>query len=143
MFKGTLKGKTDTFAILEIAVYISTQSEELNGNALLAKYESAVRVIEELKQFYPEDKLLIIGDFNLSRMNWLNGELLGFQRIEPLRQIIRSAATCIRNSFVSLDLKQYYPVHSQKVYTFNLLFSDLVLENHRIPCFFCQMRLTS
>ena len=115
-------------AILVIPDYIPTQSEELNGNALLAKYESAVKVIEELKHTYPEDKLLIIGDFNLSRINWSNGELLGFLTIEPVRQIIRSAATCIRNSFASLDLKQHYPVHSQKGYTLDLLFSDTVIE---------------
>ena len=37
-------------AILFTVVYIKTQSKKSSGNALLPKYKSTARVIEELKQ---------------------------------------------------------------------------------------------
>ena len=72
--------------------------------------------------------MLIIVDFNLSRIKWTNGELLEIQRVEPVGEVIRSAALCVKDSFAYLDLKQFYPVHSKKGYTLDLLFSDLVLK---------------
>ena len=90
-----------------IAVYIPTQSKELIDNTLLAKYKSTVRIMEEFKQSYPKDNLLIIEDFNRSRIKWKNGELLGIQIVEPVREIICCAEMCVKVSFASFDLKQF------------------------------------
>ena len=81
--------------ILIIAVYIPTQLEEFKGNALLEKYISTENIIEDLKQMYPEDNLIIVGDLNLSKINWSNEDLLVFRGMGPVRELNRSAASCV------------------------------------------------
>ena len=47
--------------ILVIPVYIPTQRVELSGNALQAKYESIVRIIEQLSSFTSRIIFLVLG----------------------------------------------------------------------------------
>ena len=101
--------------LLIIAVYIPTQLEEFKGNALLEKYISTENIIEDLKQMYPEDNLIIVGDLNLSKINWSNEDLLVFRGMGPVRKLNRSAASCVGMCLLPWILSSFIQCTLEKV----------------------------
>ena len=76
---------------------------------------------------YVDDKLFIIGDFNLSRICWTHSDNLDFTILEPARQYVKKAAHDIKESFMLLNCKQFFPPLSGKGYSLDLLFSNSIV----------------
>lgn len=113
-----------------------------------AKFNSLCTCIDRIQQFHPQDKMIIAGDFNLNRVNWVNADILDFVTLEPVTELSRSSASKLQNVAAPMDMRQFYPQHRAKDYSLYLMFLNLALDiteaidplikcdYHRIPAVF-------
>lgn len=107
----------------------------LVGNAYIppssdtALYTQLCNQLEELADTYPDHSIILLGDFNLAKINWISTKTEN--RTE--NQIITSecklqklidGAKVLRNVVNGLGLVQNYPPHPAKGYTLDLVFSE-------------------
>ena len=54
--------------VIIVAAYIPSVSAASTSCDLLAKFESFYTYVENLQQSYPQDRRLVVGDFNVSKL---------------------------------------------------------------------------
>ena len=54
---------------------------------------------------HPRDKMIIVGDFNLSSVNWVNADILDFVILQPISEFCRSSVSRLRNVVASKDMR--------------------------------------
>ena len=52
--------------------------------------------------------------------------------MEPVSETTESAASKLRNLLAPLEMKQFYPLHPNKGYSLDLLFSNLAVEEFEV-----------
>ena len=72
--------------------------------------------------------MVVLGDFNLSRVKWDFQDVLHWLPMEPESDSTKSTASKLRNILAPLDMKQFYPLHPNKDCLLELLVSNLAVE---------------
>ena len=72
--------------------------------------------------------MVVLGDFNLSRVKWDFQDVLHWLPMEPESDSTKTTASKLRNLLALLDMKQFYPLHPNKDCSLELLFSNLAVE---------------
>ena len=134
--------------VVVIAAYLPPVSTNFSSGDLISKFEALCKIVDNIQSMYPQDRMIVVGDFNLSKVQWGFQDILNWLPIDPVSETIRSAATKLRNLLAPLDMKQFYPLHPNKGYSLDLLFSNLAVEGcisqdplvrcdeHHIPALF-------
>ena len=61
--------------VVVIAAYIPPASLTFSSGDLLLKFGAFCTIVDNIQHMYPQDKMSVVGDFNLSKVPW------GFQNI--------------------------------------------------------------
>jgi len=92
-------------------------------------YHHHVNMVDELSSKYEISDIILLGDYNLPKVNWCNYDSF----TESLSvtcynqsNLIADNADIVVSGFSFLDLKQYFPINKKKGYTLDLAFSNLV-----------------
>jgi len=99
-------------------------------------YQHHVSIVDDLKSKHDKCDLLLLGDYNLPKVEWSNcdsfSESLNANCFHQSNLIAANVDT-ILTGFSFLDLKQYFPINVKKGYTLDLAFSNLdesQIKNH-------------
>ena len=95
-------------------------------------YALHTNTCERIQSEYPENELLIIGDYNLPKTIWSNSGLLtdSFEAVcYHEDRAIKENVNTIEEGFSFLGFKQFYPVHPDKGYSLDLAFSTFEADN--------------
>ena len=118
--------------VLVVAAYIPPVSAAFTSGDLLAKFDAFCNHVENIQQSYPLDKMIVVGDFNLSKLKWDFQDVLHWLPTEPVSDTTKFAASKLRNLLAPMDMKQFYPIHPTNGYTLDLLFSNLAVEGYEV-----------
>ena len=97
-------------------------------------YLRHVEAVERLAARHKDYKLLVMGDYNLPKVQWKSSTsfniplpTLVFETFADTRPMVIEKAQVICNSMAFLGLHQLFPVHEYKNYTLDLCFSNIEL----------------
>ena len=93
-------------------------------NSPLLIYERHAENIDNISKLYSDHKLIISGDFNLSKISWSYNDFLHCDFQEGSFLPIKQAASLIGDLYNSFNLRQIFPNHPNKSYTLDLMFAD-------------------
>lgn len=93
--------------------------DRVNDNTLIDKHLSSVNCI--ISQIGPKDNLVVLGDFNLSGISWLN-DSYGFYYPDPLNSSFGSASSCLIDTYLTAGLRQLNGIVNANSRTLDLCF---------------------
>ena len=114
-----VKVRQNNTDILIAGLYISPTAHE-------DTYVSAIQCIESVIANIKTDKIITIGDFNLTHLNWTyHDNILELDTSNPgAAASNRRSATILRDFFSELNMQQHHPKYPEKGYTLDLAFAN-------------------
>ena len=72
--------------VIVVAAYIPPVSIAFSSGDLLAKFDFFCTCVNNIQQFYPQDKMIVLGDFNLSKVKWDFQDGLHWLSMDPVSE---------------------------------------------------------
>ena len=124
---------------VNLKIKSSDQDYNVNNNLLIGSvyfpplsnsecYKEYISALEFLSLRYSSHELLLFGDFNLPKVLWINNDdytdaLQTYTFGNDVK--IKENSNLLRNYISFLNCKQFFPIHPNKQYTLDLLFSNV------------------
>lgn len=91
----------------------------------LELYEIFTQNVEKIKNILKDHLFILAGDFNLTKITWVNThEATEHYALEGCNNPRKNAAEIVGALMSSINLEQCFPSHPEKGYTLDLLFAD-------------------